>query len=601
MGNRCSSKSAVINPSSTELPESSEFSTKSADSSRLNGQSADPQLENWWANPKKWANRFSLSKSFSNSSINNGVSDSYSEMDTPRVPSESPDVFHLVDETLRKQQSQKWKCPVNVSEAQTTFAGDGSMPVDANDDVLEMRLVMEEPFLLKYFYKFAIGKDVVRNFGCWIDIHYYKSLDINGLERRLCAAFAILEKYVINDGITNLSMVQHMESCKYTGKDLQQMCVCTRDNGATLPSTVFDELQLYCFMQIHDKLWKMFVNSEKYKEAYTSLRRKYNKVIPNDFQYFEALGAGGFGFVIHAKKISTGKHYAIKVQKKLGLLQFYAGSSHRVTFERLAMAKCNHPFIVRLDYAFQSEKLVFMVMELGTSELNVYVCVIYAARPHVLWCFVLCCWIAGTLADAIALCPRWQMPEERVRFYCAEITLALSHMHQMGFIYRDLKPPNTLLMPDGHIKLVDLGGVVDPQERLLKPSECLSVLSEGKMSDKANSCQPSQSSPRAITVAGTPGYVCMCGSVRFCVCVCVPGACDDSPVHIFVITCLSNDSYMAPEILLLSQKVTVSSAEGYSAAVDWWVTFMHVYIQLQCSLFIFVCHIMKVELGGSDG
>jgi serine/threonine protein kinase len=69
--------------------------------------------------------------------------------------------------------------------------------------------------------------------------------------------------------------------------------------------------------------------------------------------------------------------------------------------------------------------------------------------------------IVGTLLDSLAICDGRRMSEERVRFYAAEIILALTHIHRMGMIYRDLKPANVLLCADGHIKLVDMGGVVD--------------------------------------------------------------------------------------------------------------------------------------------
>ncbi|KNC74626.1 hypothetical protein SARC_12833, partial [Sphaeroforma arctica JP610] len=41
--------------------------------------------------------------------------------------------------------------------------------------------------------------------------------------------------------------------------------------------------------------------------------------------------------------------------------------------------------------------------------------------------------------------------EPIVRFYVAEILLALQHMHQLGYAYRDLRPENVLLGGDGHI------------------------------------------------------------------------------------------------------------------------------------------------------
>ena len=47
--------------------------------------------------------------------------------------------------------------------------------------------------------------------------------------------------------------------------------------------------------------------------------------------------------------------------------------------------------------------------------------------------------------------------EEKVRFYVAELILALEYLHTQNMIYRDLKPENILLDSDGHIKLADFG------------------------------------------------------------------------------------------------------------------------------------------------
>ncbi len=47
--------------------------------------------------------------------------------------------------------------------------------------------------------------------------------------------------------------------------------------------------------------------------------------------------------------------------------------------------------------------------------------------------------------------------EDKIRFYAAEIILAIQALHSNGIIYRDLKPENILLDSTGHIRLTDFG------------------------------------------------------------------------------------------------------------------------------------------------
>ena len=62
------------------------------------------------------------------------------------------------------------------------------------------------------------------------------------------------------------------------------------------------------------------------------------------------------------------QHYAMKIQTKRGLLDCFSDDPRRADFEKQAFACCQHPFIINLDYAFQTDSLAIMVLGLAVSK-----------------------------------------------------------------------------------------------------------------------------------------------------------------------------------------------------------------------------------------
>lgn len=270
-----------------------------------------------------------------------------------------------------------------------------------------------------------------------------------------------------------------------------------------------------------------FKSTDKYKQLARDLRNTYNKVVVDDFEIFEKLGKGGFALVVHGRKKTTGKHYALKIQTKRGLFESMLEDPERVNFELQAIASCQHPFIINMDYAFQNESIVVMALNLATG---------------------------GDLTKFLNKQPLRRLSEEWTKFYIAQAALAIDYLHQMGIMYRDVKPGNLLIDSDGNLKLADLGGVMDLEGRTLNTPDYVISGSfpfaqkygvgvadshnavndfEKQVSDKISAKHKERIiRERKLTIMGTFGY-------------------------------------MAPEmVILLNRKIKVQ--DGYNDRVDWW-------------------------------
>nr|CAB3265766.1 ribosomal protein S6 kinase alpha-3 [Phallusia mammillata] len=152
------------------------------------------------------------------------------------------------------------------------------------------------------------------------------------------------------------------------------------------------------------------------------------KADPNQFELLKVLGQGSFGKVFLVRKI-TGQDrnqlYAMKVLKKAKLK---VRDRVRTKMERNILVDVNHPFIVKVYYAFQTDGNLYMVLAFLRG---------------------------GDLFTRLS--KELMFTEDDVKFYLAELALALDHLHSLGIIYRDLKPENILLDVDGHIALTDFG------------------------------------------------------------------------------------------------------------------------------------------------
>ncbi|KAL2319347.1 hypothetical protein Fmac_028316 [Flemingia macrophylla] len=266
------------------------------------------------------------------------------------------------------------------------------------------------------------------------------------------------------------------------------------------------------------------------KDGYSSQNGAAQSLDFENLRVISAVGRGAKGVVFLAR---TGERcVALKVISKALILQKKARKDEeeytRVSFEEQVLRRFDHPLLPRLRGVLETDKVVGFAID---------------------YCH------GGNLHSLRRKQTEKMFSNDTIRFYAVELVLALEYLHNLGIVYRDLKPENVMIQENGHIMLVDfdLSKKLNP-----KSPESLSYSS----SSSPNSVKRASKKRlwRIYSVCNSGITPCDSDSERPLGSVYSASRTESGLVeksNSFVGT----EDYVAPEIV---------SGKGHGFAVDWW-------------------------------
>ena len=164
-------------------------------------------------------------------------------------------------------------------------------------------------------------------------------------------------------------------------------------------------------------------NREFSKERSNTMFQKNQeeaKVDLKDFKIISVIGKGSFGKVFLVQKVGNNAVFAMKSLRKDVILDYDQVES--TMLEKEILLKADHPFLVGMEYVFQTDQKIFFVMKfVRGGELFMH------------------------------LRRQKQFAEDQAKMYAMTVAMALGHLHSQKIIYRDLKPENILMGEEGYI------------------------------------------------------------------------------------------------------------------------------------------------------
>jgi serum/glucocorticoid-regulated kinase 2 len=202
-----------------------------------------------------------------------------------------------------------------------------------------------------------------------------------------------------------------------------------RQKASKIPRNNSIDVEQYLFG--NDSKTDVQINNSKTGDSIIKKKKTFNnlQVEINDFEKIKTIGRGSFGKILLVKYTPNNKLFAMKSIRKDQIIS--EGIIDNILVERNILLLNQSPFLLSLSFFVQnSERIYFITQFLKGGDLF------------------------NKLKTDMFL------SEDLVKFYAAQIAIALQDLHDLGFAYRDLKPENVLIDEDGYIKLCDFGASV---------------------------------------------------------------------------------------------------------------------------------------------
>eukprot|EP01018_Ginkgo_biloba_P033061 Gb_17384 [translate_table: standard] len=259
------------------------------------------------------------------------------------------------------------------------------------------------------------------------------------------------------------------------------------------------------------------------------------KMEMKELKSVKVLGRGAMGTVFLVQKEGSERALALKAMSK-SVTAMKNDGLRRAHIEREILSKLEHPFLPTLFGHVETEKIIGWVVE----------------------------YCPGGDLNALRQRQTEKMfSESIIRFYAAEIVLALEHLHSLGIVYRDLKPENILIQSNGHIMLTDfdLSTRLSPKQPTVvsETEDGLanqnSKRNSGRLASVISYIKP-KSSQTQVTRSNS-NRVSPVKKTRKAACVQPSNSMLSGRLNSFVGT----EEYVSPEVV---------KGTGHEFAVDWW-------------------------------